>query len=191
MIRSIPIIAPSRFTLRFIYSVALMFCAFVVYLFLNSARSLSSEQANRQFFGMLVVVGVMTFFVGLITWAINRRSLTLSDSELTIRAGFYSRTVKRSSLRTQSGMVGSLFDQRSIAPRWRTNGIRVPGFQAGWFRLVNSEKALVLLTNPHVVTYLPTTEGFSLLISTPDLLRALSEPATFDAPPPVAPTSNR
>ena len=51
----------------------------------------------------------------------------------------------------------------------------MPGLRAGWFRLRNNERALVYLTNPFHVTYLPTKEGYVLLISTTALLDALRE----------------
>ena len=125
---------------------------------------------------------VAASFVALMGWAVNRRSVELSASELIIKTGLYSRTLSRGSLRVESAKVTSLFDDRSVAPRWRANGVRLPGFQAGWFRLVNGERALLLLTDPHTVTYLPTIEGFSLLISTSELLPALATPVTSSTP---------
>jgi hypothetical protein len=174
MTRSIPVTPPPRFTSRFLYGVAITFCAFLSYLYFRSP-SVDPDKANQQLLGLL---GTMAIVVGLgfmMVWAVNRRSVELSESTLTIKAGFYTRTVQRQNLRVESGFVGSLFAQRSIAPRWRTNGIRVPGFQAGWHRLVNGDRALVLLTDPNTVTYLPTRDGFSLLISTSALLPALAQ----------------
>ncbi|MBP8296296.1 MAG: hypothetical protein KAX84_09340, partial [Burkholderiales bacterium] len=89
----------------------------------------------------------------------------------------YGRTLPRSSLRPEAALEVSLLEYRDLGPLWRTNGIGLPGFKAGWFRLRNREKALVLLTDPFKVTYLPTSEGYALLISTNALLAALREPA--------------
>jgi hypothetical protein len=175
--RSIPITPPPRFTLRFLFGVLAAFAAFLLFLYARSAGRLDPQQANRQLLGALAAIAVAAAFVALIVWAVNRRSLVVSESELTIKAGFYGRKVNRASLRIELAKTASLFEDRSIAPRWRTNGIRVPGFQAGWFRLVNGEKALVLLTDPREVTYVPTIEGFSLLISTAELLPALNDSA--------------
>jgi hypothetical protein len=171
--RSIPVVPPGAFTLRFLYFVALAFGAFVVFLYFRSTGGMPPERAHEQIPGMLGMIGFDILFCGIVIWAVHRRSLELTGETLTIKAGFYTRSIPRASLRIESGYVASLLDRREIAPRWRTNGVRVPGFQAGWFRLVKGEKALVLLTDPRVVTYLPTGEGYSLLISTSDLLRAL------------------
>jgi len=175
--RDIPVVPPPPFTLRFLCAVAIAFSAFVVYLYFRSTAGLPPEKAHEQLAGMLGIIAMALVLVAIVIVAVRRRSLVLSESALTVRAGFYTRTLPRSSLDARSGVVASLYDQRQYAPRWRTNGIRVPGFQAGWFRLVNGEKSFVLLTDPRLVTYLPTTEGFSLVVSTSDLLRALGATA--------------
>ena len=63
--------------------------------------------------------------------------------------------------------AGSVDLQRSseYVPRWRTNGTGLPGYQAGWFKLANGEKALVFVTDPRRVVRVPTTEGFTVLLS--------------------------
>ena len=177
MSRLIPVIAPPPFTLRFVYGVLIAFIAFLVYLYVRSDAGAGPQGLQHRLVGTLAAIAVAALLVGVIVWAIRRRSLDLSESALTIKAGFYSRSINRASLRLESAKVASLFEDRALAPRWRTNGIRVPGFQAGWFRLVNGDKALVLLTDPRTVTYVPTLEGFSLLISTSELLPALGKPA--------------
>jgi hypothetical protein len=179
--RDIPVVPPPPFTLRFLYGVAIAFSVFVGVLYFRSIPGLTADKAGEQLRGAFGIIAIALVLVAIIVAAVHRRSLRLSKSALTLRAGFYKRTLPRASLKVDAGVVGSLFDQRAYAPRWRTNGIRVPGFQAGWFRLVNGEKAFVLLTDPRVVTYLPTTAGYALVVSTSELLRALSSDATDTA----------
>jgi hypothetical protein len=174
--RPIPVIPPPAFTIRFLCGVAVAFAAFIVYLYFRSTAGMPPERAHQQIPGMLGMIGFDVLFVGIVVWAVQRRSLTLTPVTLSIRAGFYSRTIPLESLRVHDGLITSLFEHRELAPRWRTNGIRVPGFQAGWYRLAKAEKSFVLLTDPRVVTYLPTSEGFSLLVSTTELLTALNGP---------------
>ena len=40
-----------------------------------------------------------------------------------------------------------------------------PGYQSGWFRLAKGEKALLYLTDKRKAVYIPTSEGYSVLIS--------------------------
>ena len=52
------------------------------------------------------------------------------------------------------------------------------GLRYGWFKLQNGEKALLVLTNPKHAIYIPTTEGYSLLVSperSDDFLQKLKE----------------
>ena len=176
MTHSLPVIPPSRYTVGFLYVLAIGFSGFFVYLYAGSIEGLAPEKAREQLLGLLLMLGLLALAFAGIWFALNRRALILTDTELIFRAGFYGRTLRRSSLRPESALEVSLVDRRDLAPRWRTNGIGLPGFRAGWFRLRNNEKALVLLTDPFHVTYLPTGEGYVLLVSTTALLPALREP---------------
>ena len=180
--RHLPIIPPSRYTLGFLYLVAIAFTGFFIYLYVESVRSLAPNKAGAQLSGLLFMLGLLALAFGGIWFALHRRVLLLTEHELTLRAGFYGRTLRRSALRPDSALELSLVDRVDLAPRWRTNGIGLPGFRAGWFRLRNNERALVLLTDPFHVTYLPTTEGYVLLVSTTALL-----PALHEHDPPAAP----
>ena len=173
MTRNLAVTPPSRYTVGFVYVLTLLFSGFFVYLHVNSSADLDPEKARGQLMGMLAMIGMMLLASGGILFALNRRALLLTDKELIVRAGFYGRTLPRSSLRPDDALEISLVERRDLGPLWRTNGIGLPGFKAGWFRLRNREKALVLLTDPFRVTYLPTSEGYALLISTNALLAAL------------------
>jgi hypothetical protein len=68
-----------------------------------------------------------------------------------------------------------------LRPRSRRLGTGLPGYAAGWFRLNNGERALVYLTRPKPVLYVPTTLGYSLLLSPQDpenLLAAIRRKTT-------------
>jgi hypothetical protein len=49
--------------------------------------------------------------------------------------------------------------------KWRTNGAGLPGYSAGWFTLRDGEKSLAFVTDRHRVLYLPTREGYALMVS--------------------------
>jgi hypothetical protein len=44
-------------------------------------------------------------------------------------------------------------------------GTGLPGFSAGWFRLRNGNKALVYLTDGSRAVYIPTRNGYDVLLS--------------------------
>lgn len=174
--REIALIPPSRYSVGFVYGLGIVFGLIFVYLYVNSTDGLVADKARAQLPGLLLMLGMMAVALGGIRFALHRRALTLTDSDLIVRAGFYGRTIPRSSLRLENAQEFSLAERNEFAPRWRTNGIGLPGFRAGWFRLRNGEKALLFLTDPFHVTYLPTTAGYVLLLSTAGLLAALREP---------------
>ena len=182
MTRSLPIIPPSRYTVGFLYVLAIGFSGFFVYLYMSSTAGLAPEKARAQLPGLLLMLGLLALAIGGLWFALHRGALILTETELIFRTGFYGRPLRRSSLRPDSTLEISLVDRRDLAPRWRTNGIGLPGFRAGWFRLRNNDKVLVLLTDPFHVTYLPTSEGYVLLVSTTALLAALREPGAAATP---------
>ncbi len=98
---------------------------------------------------------------------------------------FYSRLVPAQALRIEEARLVDLRSERGLAPRRRTNGIGLPGFSGGWFRLGNGEKALVFVTTPLAV-YVPTRGDYSLVLTPRDpdgllreLRRVAAEPSTL------------
>jgi len=55
-----------------------------------------------------------------------------------------------------------------LRPRRRTMGTGLPGYRSGWFRLQNGESALVYLTDSTRAVYIPTSEGYSVLVTPSD-----------------------
>jgi hypothetical protein len=47
----------------------------------------------------------------------------------------------------------------------RTNGVGLPGYKGGWFRLQNGQRALVFYTGSPKAVYLTTQREYSLLLS--------------------------
>ena len=84
---------------------------------------------------------------------------------LRLRGDVYGRTIPWSAIKAAESRVVDLAVTYELAPARRTAGTAVPGYQAGWFRLNNGEKALLYLTDRHRAVYVPTTQGYSLLLS--------------------------
>ena len=113
-------------------------------------------------------LGVIALFVGImvsahnIQYAINPQGLTIKN------AIFYGRTIRKDEIAIDGARIINLNEEPAYKPALRTNGIGLPGFQSGWFRLKNKEKALLFVTDYQKVLYLPTTKHYSLLISVTD-----------------------
>lgn len=57
-----------------------------------------------------------------------------------------------------------LGEHTQLKPLLNSNGVKLPGFQSGWFRLRNRSKALVARADGNRVLWVPTTRGFDLLL---------------------------
>ena len=89
----------------------------------------------------------------------------LSEAGLRIRGDLYGRLVPAAQLRGGSARRVDLTAERNLRPTRRTMGTAVGGYSSGWFRLANGEKALLYLTDRRHVVYVPTTAGYSVLLS--------------------------
>jgi hypothetical protein len=102
------------------------------------------------------------------TYEITRRSLR-------IRGTLYGRRIPRRVLSAAEARPTDLSAEPSLVPVRRTNGIGLPGYGAGWFRLASGERVLAFLTDRNRVVYVPTTAGYTLLLSVEDPARFVDE----------------
>ncbi len=89
----------------------------------------------------------------------------LSPAGLRLRGDLYGRFVPMEKLRVDLAQVVDLRTQPSLAPASRRMGTAAPGYAAGWFRLRNGERALLYLTDRQHALYVPTRDGYVLLLS--------------------------
>lgn len=100
----------------------------------------------------------------------------MSSGGLRLRGDLYGRVIPANELRIDQARRVDLAATPELAPRWKTMGTGMPGYQAGWFRLRNGEKALLYLTDRTRAVFVPTTQGYGVLVSPADpdgFIRAL------------------
>ncbi len=66
---------------------------------------------------------------------------------MTVSGWPYGRTLPFDKLDVDGAAVVSLTGTR-YAPRARSNGVGLPGYKLGWFRLENGERGLLFVTEP-------------------------------------------
>ncbi len=104
--------------------------------------------------------------LALIALGPSRARYELSSDGLMLRGDIYGRKpIAAADLRGGAARMVDLDREPDLRPSLRTFGTALPGYRSGWFRLRNGDKALVSLTDPHHVVYVPTTQGFVLLLS--------------------------
>lgn len=121
----------------------------------------------------LLLVGLTALF-GYTAYASRSTRFTVSADGLRIQGDLYGRIIPLSELRTGETRALDLQREPQLRPRWRTNGVGLPGYLSGWFRLENREKALLFVTDRKKVVYIPTTQGYSVLLSVAEPERFLS-----------------
>jgi hypothetical protein len=118
-----------------------------------------------------MLIGITVFFLALaslfayIAYSSRNVRFEVSTDGLRIAGDMYGRTIPAGALDIARAQVLDLRHDRDHRPRWRTNGVGLPGYASGWFKLRNGEKSLVFLTDFSQAVYVPTTEGYSLLLS--------------------------
>ena len=112
----------------------------------------------------LITLTIGAFFVWFAVSASNL-SVSLNKSDLRIHIPIYGRSIPISNLDISSAQIVNLDESPDLRLKWRTNGIGMPGYAVGWFKLRNGEKALSAITSKQNVFYMRTTKGYSLLLS--------------------------
>lgn len=110
------------------------------------------------------------------------RIVTLEVAAAGVRANgdVYGRFIPMAALRTGEARALDLGAEPAYAPAGRTNGLGLPNYHSGWFRLANHADALLFVTDWSHAVLVPTTENFDLVVSPadpPSFLSALKEPA--------------
>jgi hypothetical protein len=89
----------------------------------------------------------------------------IESDRIKLVGDFWGREIPVSLLNVSGARILDLIGNTEYSPKRRTFGTGLPGYASGWFRLRSGEKALVYLTKRRDVVYVPTFDGYSLLLS--------------------------
>jgi hypothetical protein len=112
----------------------------------------------------LILIGVIVL-LGSVGYQSRHAVFAVSDTGLRIGPGLYGRFIPKEQIDAAGVRVVNLNIETQYKPKWRTNGAGLPGYNAGWFKLENKEKALLFVTDRSSVVYIPTTENYSVMLS--------------------------
>lgn len=127
-----------------------------------------SQTQSLWFWGIVAFMAALTLYFAYQACSMNNIKFEITPQGLRIRAAMYGRFIPSSALRRDEAKVLDLTTEVDHRPKMRTNGVCLPGYCTGWYRLRNSEKALMFVTDRTNVVYVPTSEGFSILMSVRD-----------------------
>ncbi len=122
----------------------------------------------------LVLVGAL-LMMGWVAWSMRHATFTVSSEGLSLQGDLYGRLIPLKSLKLDEAVVTNLNADRDHQPKWRTMGTGLPGYAAGWFKLRNGTKALLYVTDRTHVARIPTTEGYTVMLSVADPAALIEE----------------
>lgn len=113
--------------------------------------------------GVLLLAVVAALTISML--AARRATFEVSNQGLRLRGDFYGRLIPLEHLRVADARRVDFATSPDLRPGMRTMGTGMPGYQSGWFRLRNGESALLYLTDRRKAVLVPTTLGYSVLLS--------------------------
>ena len=134
-------------------------------------------------FVVIIMLIVMALVVAAARGAVASR-FEIGEQGLRLRGDMYGRTFAPAELRAGGARVVNLREERELQPKSRLAGTSVNEYQAGWFRLRNGEKALLYLSDRSRAVYVPTTRGYSLILSPQDPERFVTRLREIAVSPP-------
>jgi Bacterial PH domain len=117
---------------------------------------------------LTIIVVAIVLAGALIVVLAQTPKFEVSPEGLSISGNPFGRMIPAAELQLDGAHVVDFATSPNLRPKWRTLGLGLPGFKAGWFRLYDGETALVFLSDAKPAVYIPTTAGYSLLISPQD-----------------------
>jgi hypothetical protein len=126
---------------------------------------------SRYFWLLIPVIIILLGAIGLLATSLrgaHASRFEIRADGLRLEGDLYGRLLPKAQLRVDLARRVDLTREEQLRPKWRRIGTALPGYQSGWFRLRNGEKALLYLTDRTRAVYIPTTAGYSLLLSPAD-----------------------
>ncbi|MGL4894963.1 MAG: PH domain-containing protein [Shewanella sp.] len=123
-------------------------------------------------------LGLLLAMLGGFSWVFYQSShaqLVLTDTELTLDVPFYKVQLSRSDILPAEARIVDLRQEAHLTPSFKTNGIGMPGFQLGWFNLQGKGRAFLAITDQSQLVLVPTTKGYSLLLTVPQGIEFLAQ----------------
>lgn len=123
---------------------------------------------------MLPVAALVLLVVGLVALTTKRRSVVLAGGVLEVRAAMYRERTPVAAIDLARARAVDLAERTELRPWLKTNGMALPGFLAGRFRLRGKlGKVFCLVTDRQRVLWLPLNDGSGQLLLSVERPQAL------------------
>jgi len=112
-----------------------------------------------------VILTIVLLALAYTAYSSRNSRVEIENDHIKLVGDFWGREIPFRLLDVPDARILDLASNVEYSPKRRTLGTGMPGYTSGWFRLRSGEKALVYLTRRHDVVYIPTSDGYSLLLS--------------------------
>jgi hypothetical protein len=124
------------------------------------------SSSPQTIFAMICLIMLaMTVFFAVLGFGMGREKFLISSEGLKISGFPYGRFIAAREIDVAHAQAVDL----NVNPDYRlvrkTNGSGLPGYQAGWFRMANGDKALAFVTDKKRVVRIPTRQDYTVLLS--------------------------
>ena len=127
-----------------------------------------SPASSKPIWFVFIICLILLFVLlalGYIAYSSQYSRVEINGDRLRLVGVFWGREIALSRIKTSQVRLVDLTRNQDLYPKRRSLGTGLPGYASGWFRLANGEKSLVYLTDRCRVAYIPTDQGYSLLLS--------------------------
>lgn len=134
-------------------------------------------------------LGMVIAILGLLSWVFYKAQharVVVTPTAIALDVPLYGVTLSRDRLLLSEAKLINWDDNAAPKLSYRSNGVGLPGYQLGWFRLAESlsgtDKALLSVASAKQVLVLPTKDDYVLILSVTEgqsLLDALQAPPHF------------
>lgn len=125
-----------------------------------AARKSGADPVGLLAMQALVAVAILGLLLPM--W---RREVAFDGKHLRVKATYYSRQSPVSDFDLAAARIVDTREHTELKPLLKTNGLALPGYWAGHFRLRDRRKAFCLVTDPSKVLALPHADGRVWLLS--------------------------
>jgi hypothetical protein len=115
-------------------------------------------------FIVVLCLSIVILF-GFIIYSSGNAGFILETDGIKIKASLYSRTIPYNIIKKDEIKIINLNENYEFKIGFRSNGIGLPGYLEGWFKMQNGRKALLFVTKKENVVYIPTTKDYNVLLS--------------------------
>ena len=125
---------------------------------------------------LLVLAGqaLVAATVLLVLLPLWRRRVAFDGRRLRVESTYYTREAPIAEFDLDGARVVDLRERTELRPLLKSNGYALPGFRSGWFRTRQRTKLLAATAGGDRVLWVPTTQGYDLLLQ-PRSLQATLE----------------